>query len=76
MSDKIVVTLAGDGSVLVPCSVCSAGNRVEQRDIQNLTFCCVSCNEMFESPFGRVSVHIKTSKEEWDMLVDESWDVC
>ena len=76
MSDKIVVTLARDGSVAIPCPFCSAGNRVEQRDIQNPAFCCVSCNKMFESPFGRVSVHIETFKEEWDMLVDESWDIC
>ena len=76
-TEKVVVTLGTDGSVLIPCSFCSHENRIVKKDLHNPAFCCVSCNKIFESPFGSLAVHIATvAREEWDMLVDESWDVC
>ncbi len=75
MSDTIVVTLASDGSVLIPCPSCSSAAQVRKEDIQNPHFYCSSCEKPFESPFGRVAVRIAV-KDEWDLLVDESWDVC
>lgn len=76
MAEKVVVTLGKDGSVLIPCSSCSHENLIVKKNLYNSTFCCVSCNELFESPFGRLPVYIATVQDDWDMLVDESWDVC
>ena len=75
MTDTVVVTLACDGSVLIPCPTCSFCAQVKNEDIQETHFYCSSCEEPFESPFGRVAVRIAV-KDDWDLLVDESWDVC
>ena len=75
-SALVVVTLASDGSVSVPCSECSRGVEVKQEDVKNAWFRCPACNRDFSSPFGTVSVRIRVREEDWDMLVDETWDVC
>ena len=72
----VTIVLVSDGSIKVPCPRCRKRVHVPKKSIYSARLTCDACEQAFDSPINRLPVRIVTEEAGWDMVVDDSWDLC